>query len=1199
MMSGSHLSKEFFDLVKAIGESRSKQEEDKIILAELANLKVKMTGKEVPTKKMREFLIRMIYVEMLGHDASFGHINAVKLAHTKTSLIEKRVGYLAVCLTLHSEHSFMLLLINTIQQDLKSDNYLEVAMALTVVCKLISIDTIPAVLPLIAKLLEHKEGLVKKKAVMALHRFHQLDPSVVNNLQPQIRKTLCDSNISVMGASLILLYDLAQAKPSLYKDLVPDFVSILKQVVERRLPKDYDYHRMPAPWIQLKLLQILAVLGNADKQASEGMYAVLQQCIKAADIGINVGYSIVYESVRTITSIYPDQTLIEDAAMSISRFITSENHNLRYLGVNALAAIVQIDSKYAAEHQMVVIDCLEDPDETLKRKTLDLLYSMTNPQNVVVIVDKLISYLRSTSDVYLRTELVSRINELAEKFAPSNEWFISTMNSVFELGGTLVRSAQAHNLCTLIIEAAQAQVADGNVENDIRVYAVETYLQLLNNNSQLPDLLLQVTAFILGEYGHLSTSMNVHGVINVLEAALDRQYDDAATTKSWILHAIMKLVANSQIVDQDIQHLVSKYQASLYVDLQQRAHEFAELIKSPQLMKAVLPVDSAALDIQVDSKLSFLNGYVDAALKAGAKPYSKPSASSLAATAAESKSNAIHDKNKPAALNFEAYAAPITQQYNEPSPPFLNPATNPTPTAAVNHEADLGTTLKLQGVTRKWGPSGYNEPEAAKPPVNHSALPPATAAYVAATGPTVAAMPSMNSPLAPEPQQAKPKPREALPRQLTEKEKAAQALFAGIGGNTAVNTTSNAQRKPAATAAPTQPRVNQPVQQQQQHQQQAPDILGNMLDQMNINSPQQTAADHHAKRQSVDLMNFAANTTPSNQHPQPQAKHAPSNDILDLFGVSSSSQPMQSGNNNNNSGDLFGFSSHSTAPSSNGGGFLDNFGLDNGSTGAVLGAAAMSPAMHQQLDSLTKSPANDVVLASDEKLQISAFRALGAESTTIALFLSNKSAANIGGLTLTVQLPAGLSISTSSDIQSQSRNGNIPNQQVITLAAIQAKTTATQLITFQCRDASFLASPLSAAGQLNYQGGAAALNFNLTLELPDFIRPAVMSTQQYGAYWKQYNEESKVSIRPSTVSSCEDFKQRISGILHIHPVQTIGQENITAGKLVGPPVSGGVGLFVFIHGKVAAAGGQVDCIVRSKLPALSQATAKYLQTLCK
>ena len=43
-MSGMHLSKEFFELIKAIGESKSKQEEDRIIASEILTLKKKLDG---------------------------------------------------------------------------------------------------------------------------------------------------------------------------------------------------------------------------------------------------------------------------------------------------------------------------------------------------------------------------------------------------------------------------------------------------------------------------------------------------------------------------------------------------------------------------------------------------------------------------------------------------------------------------------------------------------------------------------------------------------------------------------------------------------------------------------------------------------------------------------------------------------------------------------------------------------------------------------------------------------------------------------------------------------------------------------------------------------------------------------------------------------------------------------------------------
>ena len=117
MASNYTVSKDMMELVKAIGEARSKQEEDKIVITEATKLKFKFQEGGLSEKRQRDLLIRAIYVEMLGHDGSFAHIHAVNLTQQR-SLLSKRIGYLTACLFLDSNNELLIMLIASLIRDL-------------------------------------------------------------------------------------------------------------------------------------------------------------------------------------------------------------------------------------------------------------------------------------------------------------------------------------------------------------------------------------------------------------------------------------------------------------------------------------------------------------------------------------------------------------------------------------------------------------------------------------------------------------------------------------------------------------------------------------------------------------------------------------------------------------------------------------------------------------------------------------------------------------------------------------------------------------------------------------------------------------------------------------------------------------------------------------------------------------------------
>jgi AP-4 complex subunit epsilon-1 len=89
--------------------------------------------------------------------------------------------------------------------------------------------------------------MIRKKAVMVLLKFNKIAP--VDMIDQKMKKALCDKDPSVMACALNYFLEAVKKSPESYKELTNHFIVILKQIIDHRLPRDYDYHRIPAPWI--------------------------------------------------------------------------------------------------------------------------------------------------------------------------------------------------------------------------------------------------------------------------------------------------------------------------------------------------------------------------------------------------------------------------------------------------------------------------------------------------------------------------------------------------------------------------------------------------------------------------------------------------------------------------------------------------------------------------------------------------------------------------------------------------------------------------------------------------------------------------------------------------------------------------------------------------------------------------------------
>ena len=459
MISRSSATQTMRGLTQYIADLRScrtRELEEKAVNREMAHIRQKFrAASALDGYQRKKYVAKIIFTYMQGHSVDVGHLEAVNLV-ASTRYSEKQIGYLALTLLMHENSDLVRLVINSVRKDLESYNEVHTCLALHAVANVGSLEMAESLSEDVLKLLVSPTSppTVQKKAALTLLRLYRKFPEGIAAAEwnDRLSELLASRHLGVALSVASLLITLAQDDPASYALCYPHAVETLhKVIVEREYTEDYLYHDIPSPWLLVKLLRLLQYFeGPAEPRLATALNAVFEQILREARLASarsvqqsNAYNAILFEAIRLAIHIDTGSAIAARFAVLLGRFLGSRETNVRYLGLDTMARLaLRVASLESIKmHEATIIQSLRDPDVSVRRRALDLLYSMCDEENVKRIVAELL-HCMGAADPSLREQMIVKTAILTDRvrwppdgrvtdrqFALDYRWYIDTSTS--------------------------------------------------------------------------------------------------------------------------------------------------------------------------------------------------------------------------------------------------------------------------------------------------------------------------------------------------------------------------------------------------------------------------------------------------------------------------------------------------------------------------------------------------------------------------------------------------------------------------------------------------------------------------------------------------------------------------------------------------------------------------------------------------
>uniref|UniRef100_A0A671VKE6 AP-3 complex subunit delta-1 n=1 Tax=Sparus aurata TaxID=8175 RepID=A0A671VKE6_SPAAU len=487
------------DLVRGI--RNHKEDEAKYISTCIDEIKQELKQDNIAVKA--NAVCKLTYLQMLGYDVSWAAFNIVEVM-SSSKFTYKRIGYLAASQCFHESTDVIMLTTNQIRKDLSSPNQYDTGVALTGLSCFVTPDLARDLANDIMTLMSHTKPYIRKKAVLIMYKVFLKYPESLRPAFPRLKEKLEDPDPGVQSAAVNVICELARRNPKNYLSLAPLFFKLMTSSTNN--------------WVLIKIIKLFGALTPLEPRLGKKLIEPLTNLIHSTS-----AMSLLYECVNTVyidvnTPPLPSLSLSLCLYLSLPPqlcvqklriLIEDSDQNLKYLGLLAMSKILKTHPKSVQSHKDLILQCLDDKDESIRLRALDLLYGMVSKKNLMEIVKKLMLHVDKAEGTTYRDELLTKIIDICSQsnyqYITNFEWYISILVELTRLEGT----RHGHLIASQMLDVAIRVKA-------IRGFAVAQMATLLDNahlltgNMQRMGIceVLYAAAWICGEFSeHLENPM--------------------------------------------------------------------------------------------------------------------------------------------------------------------------------------------------------------------------------------------------------------------------------------------------------------------------------------------------------------------------------------------------------------------------------------------------------------------------------------------------------------------------------------------------------------------------------------------------------------------------------------------------------------------------------------------------------------------